>query len=177
MGFRGLAPSYARDLACHALWSDWYARGHNAEPKGAIMLWVKAFGVWLGMLVAAFLNGALRELLIVPYVGEPVGHVVSVFILSGAIFGLAYLFVKAHPPLPPSMLFQVGLFWLLLSLLFEFGFFHYAMHEPWEKLFADYNLVRRRLLIVVWLTVLFSPLICGKLTRGKGIQDGGKSWW
>ncbi len=127
------------------------------------MLWVKAFGVWLRMLLAAFLNGALRELLIVPYVGEPVGHVVSVFVLAGAIFGLAYLFVKALKPLPASPLFQIGLFWLVLSLLFEFGFFHYAMHEPWQKLLADYNILRGRLLIVVWLATLFSPLVCGKL--------------
>src|SRR5262247_3017588 len=97
------------------------------------MLWVKAFGVWLGMLLAAFLNGALRELLIVRLVGEQVGHVISVFVLSGVIFGLAYLFVTALQPLPASMLLGIGLFWLLLSLLFEFGFFHYVMHEPWEK--------------------------------------------
>lgn len=126
------------------------------------MLWVKAFGVWLIMLVAAFLNGALRELLIVPSMGEPVGHVISVFVLSGAIFGMAYLFVKARPPLRSSTLIQIGLFWFVLSLLFEFGFFHYAMHEPWETLLADYNLFRGRLLIVVWLTTLFSPLVCGK---------------
>jgi hypothetical protein len=130
------------------------------------MLWVKAFGVWLIMLVAAFLNGALRELLIVPSMGEPVGHVISVFVLSGAIFGIAYLFATGHRPLPGSTLFQIGLFWLALSLLFEFGFFHYARHEPWEKLLADYNVFRGRLLIVVWLTTFFSPLICGKLARG-----------
>jgi hypothetical protein len=94
------------------------------------MLWVKAFGVWLGMLLAAFLNGALRELLLVRLVGEQVGHVISVFLLSGAIFGLTYLFIKALQPLPASTLFSLGLFWLLLSLLFEFGFFHYVMHEP-----------------------------------------------
>jgi hypothetical protein len=129
-----------------------------------MMLWVKAFGMWLGMLLAAFLNGALRELFIVRLVREQVGHVISVVTLSGAIFGLAYLFVSAQRPLPASILFQIGLFWLVLSLLFEFGFFHYTVHEPWEKLLADYNLFRGRLLIVVWLTTLFSPLICGILT-------------
>jgi len=127
------------------------------------MLWVQAFGVWLLMLVAAFLNGALRELLIVRLVGEQVGHVISVCVLSGVIFGLAYLFVTALQPLPASRLLGIGLFWLLLSLLFEFGFFHYVMHEPWEKLLADYNVFRGRLLIVVWLTTLFSPLICGRI--------------
>jgi hypothetical protein len=99
-------------------------------------------------------------------VGEQVGHVISVFLSSGAICGLAYLFVRSQRPLPVSTLFQIGLFWLLLSLLFEFGFFHYVMHDPWEKLWADYNIFQGRLLIVVWLTTLFSPLICGKLARG-----------
>jgi hypothetical protein len=98
-------------------------------------------------------------------VGEQVGHVISVFVLSGAIFGVAYFFVTVHRPLPASTLFQIGLFWLVLSLLFEFGFFHYAMHEPWEKLWADYNLFRGRLLILVWLTTLSSPLICGKIVH------------
>jgi hypothetical protein len=130
------------------------------------MLWVKAFGVWLVMLVAAFLNGALRELLIVSSVGEPLGHVISVLLLSGAIFGLAYLFVRSQRSLPASTLLGLGLFWLVLSLLFEFGFFHYVMHESWEKLLADYDIVRGRLLSVVWLTTLFSPLVCGKLLQG-----------
>jgi hypothetical protein len=127
------------------------------------MLFLKAFGVWLGMLVAAFLNGALREGLSVRLVGEQVGHVISVCLLSGAIFGITYAFVKALRPLSASTLLGLGLFWLVLSLLFEFGFFHYAMHEPWEKLWADYNIFRGRLLIVVWLTTLFSPLICGRI--------------
>jgi hypothetical protein len=129
------------------------------------VLFLKAFGVWLGMLVAAFLNGALRELLLVPRVGEHVGHVISVFLLSGAIFGIAYLFINTQRPVPASMLLGIGLFWLVLSLLFEFGFFHYVRHEPWEKLLADYNIVRGRLLIVVWLTTLFSPLVCGKIVQ------------
>jgi hypothetical protein len=96
-------------------------------------------------------------------VGEQVGHVISVFVLSGAIFGLAYLFVKARPPLWSSTLIQIGLFWLALCLLFEFGFFHYAMHEPWEKLWANYHIFQGRLLILVWLITLFSPLVCGTL--------------
>jgi hypothetical protein len=127
------------------------------------MVFVNAFGVWLVMLVAAFINGAIRELLIVPQVGEQVGHFLSVFVLSGVIFGITYLFISALGPLPARMLLGVGLFWLVLSLLFEFGFFHYVMHAPWSKLLADYNIFRGRLLSVVWLTTLFAPLVCGKL--------------
>jgi hypothetical protein len=76
------------------------------------MLFVKAGGVWLVMLVAAFLNGALRELLLVRLVGEQVGHVLSVCLLSGVIFGITYLFVKAQRPLPASTLLGI---WVLLA--------------------------------------------------------------
>lgn len=127
------------------------------------MLFVKAFGVWLVLLVAAFVNGALREMLVVPRLGEQTGHISGVIVFSGAIFVVTYVFVKALGPLPSSTLVHIGLFWLVLSLLFEFGFFHYVMHEPWSKLWADYNIVRGRLLIVVWLSTVLAPLACGKL--------------
>ena len=74
------------------------------------MVFVNAFGVWLVMLVAAFINGAIRELLIVPKVGEQVGHFLSVFVLSGVIFGITYLFIRALGPLPVRMLLGVGFF-------------------------------------------------------------------
>ena len=131
------------------------------------MLLAKAFGVWLVMLIAAFVNGAIRETLIVPRMGDQIGHIVGVIGLSSAVFVIAYVFVKTLGTLPSSTLLLVGLFWLVLSLLFEFGFFHYVMHEPWEKLWADYNVFRGRILIVVWLTTLFSPLVCGTLSIGQ----------
>ena len=106
------------------------------------MLFVKALGMWVVMLLAALTNGAIRETLIVPRLGKQVGHVVGVVVLSGMVFCLAALFVKALGPLPSSTLLHVGIFWLALSLLFEFGFFHYIMHEPWRKLLADDNVCR-----------------------------------
>ena len=51
MGLRGLAPPYAKDPSCQALWSDWYTRGHDVESTGVIMLWMKAFGMWLLIVV------------------------------------------------------------------------------------------------------------------------------
>ena len=127
-------------------------------------MWLlKAFGFWFVMLLAAFINGGIREMLIAPRAGEQVGHIISVIVLSSAIFVIAYVFVKTLGTVPSSMLLLIGLFWLVLSLLFEFGFFHYVMHEPWSKLLADYNILRGRLLIVVWLSTLLSPLVWGRL--------------
>ena len=87
MALGGFALPYARDLSCQVLWSNWYTKGHEGEPKGIIMLWVKALGIWLVMLLVAFLNGALRELLIARLMEEQRTHVLSVCLLSGGIFG------------------------------------------------------------------------------------------
>jgi hypothetical protein len=127
------------------------------------MLILKACGAWLIMLLVAFLNGALRELLLIPRLGDQSGHVISVLVLSSAIFAITYVFVRMLGPLPSGTLFGLGVFWLILSLLFEFGFFHYVMHEPWCNLLADYNIFQGRWLIVVWLTTLWAPLICGSI--------------
>lgn len=127
------------------------------------MLILKACGTWLIMLVVAFINGAIRELILIPRLGDQTAHMISVLVLSGAIFAITYGFVRRLGPLPASTLFGLGVFWLTLNLLFEFGFFHYVMHEPWRKLWADYNIFQGRWLIVVWLTTLWAPLICGSM--------------
>ena len=72
----------------------------HAKQKGNAVLFVKAFGVWLILLVAAFVNGAIREMLIVPRVGEQVGHISGVVVFSAAIFGITYAFVKAIGQVP-----------------------------------------------------------------------------
>lgn len=126
------------------------------------MLLIKASGAWLVMLLAAFLNGAIREIVITPLLGERVGHVASVFLLSVAVFGIACGFVRVLGPLPSQTLFLVGGLWLVLSVGFELGFFHYVMHVSWERLLADYNILQGRLLIIVWLSTFLSPLVCSK---------------
>lgn len=136
------------------------------------LVYVRAFGIWCVMLLAAFANGAFRELVIVPRWGERVGHVVGVVVLGGIIWVLAWRLVKSTGALPARTLLLVGLFWVTLSLLFEFGFFHYAMQIPWSKLLADYNVLQGRLLLVVWISTLISPLVCGRAVYGRPRPGG-----
>ena len=44
--------------------------------------------------------------------------------------------------------------------------FHFAAGVPWSELFADYNVAQGRLLLLLWLTVLFGPLLSFAL-RGR----------
>jgi hypothetical protein len=57
----------------------------------------------------------------------------------------------------------VGFVWLFLTILFEFGFGHYIMGNPWGKLLRDYNLAEGRVwsLFLVWLII--APYIFYKI--------------
>src|SRR5262245_28458295 len=48
-------------------------RSWDADATGVVtfMLALKAFGIWLLILACAFLNGTLREILLVPKLGNP----------------------------------------------------------------------------------------------------------
>ncbi|PTD93872.1 hypothetical protein C9439_05700 [archaeon SCG-AAA382B04] len=57
----------------------------------------------------------------------------------------------------------IGTFWFILTIFFEFIFGHYVMGHLWNKLLADYNILKGRIWILVLLTTLVAPLITGTL--------------
>lgn len=59
----------------------------------------------------------------------------------------------------------VGGVWLILTLSFEFLFFHYVGGKPWDVLLSDYNIAEGRLwpLILIW--VLVAPYLMHGFTR------------
>ncbi len=127
------------------------------------MLLLKALLVWLIMMVLAILNGALRVKVINLFVGEYSGHILSSLLLSLIIFITSYIFVSVFKISISKELLLVGIFWFILTIIFEFGFGHYIMNHPWEKLLADYNFFKGRLWILVLISELLAPIICGKI--------------
>ncbi|MDI6884991.1 MAG: hypothetical protein QMD22_01305 [archaeon] len=62
-------------------------------------------------------------------------------------------------------LLLIGTFWVILTVLFEFIFFHYGRGESWDTLLANYNILKGRLWIFVLVTVFIAPLLVGLLLR------------
>ena len=52
----------------------------------------------------------------------------------------------------------LGIAWVALSVAFEFLAGHYVFGNSWERLFADYNVFRGRIWIMVLVANLFAPL-------------------
>ena len=123
-------------------------------------IFLYALGIWFILVVAAILNGAFRESFITSKVGEQVGHVISTVIFICVILVVTYLFLSnLKINYTKTDLLLIGALWLILTILFEFVFGHYVMGHSWNRLFADYNILKGRVWSFVLLTTFIAPLL------------------
>ncbi len=118
---------------------------------------------WLILVVAAILNGALREAVYKNALGELRAHQFST--LTGIIlFGVIIWALSRLWPLPSArQAWSVGCLWLAMTIAFEFLFGHFVAGHAWSKLFHDYNILAGRvwLLVLVWTAI--APYVFYKL--------------
>lgn len=129
------------------------------------MIW-RALTVWFGMAVLAVLNGTARAAWVEPKVGKQAGHVISTVTLCMLIFGAALLSISWLGVSSMAQAWFVGVFWLVLTLAFEFLAGHYLFGHPWERLLADYNILRGRVWVLVLVATLVAPPLCFALRSG-----------
>ena len=123
---------------------------------------LKYFIAWFPMLMLAIANGALRDLVYKKYLGELAAHQVSTFSLMILFAIYTWLVIKYIPPVSASQAILVGLCWLVLTLIFEFGFGRYRGNS-WSTLLEDYNLLKGRLWILIPASVAIAPYVFFKL--------------
>jgi hypothetical protein len=118
---------------------------------------------WLPLVVIGILNGVLRQAGYGKYVAELTAHQIST--LTGIILmGLYIWWLTRIWKIPSSgQAVAIGLIWLGMTVVFEFGFGHFVMGHPWKKLFNDYNILEGRVwaLVLIWITI--APLVFTKL--------------
>ncbi len=112
---------------------------------------------WLVMLVVAFLNGALRDFTYGKLLPEPRANQISCvsgIVLLGVVI---FFYVRHWAPDSAAQALFIGLFWMVLTIAFEFLFFHYVGKRSWAELWANYDLARGRLWPLILLWVLLAP--------------------
>ena len=119
---------------------------------------------WIGLLVVAVLNGALRQFTFGKRLPELRAHQWST--LTGSIFiGLAvWLVIRVRPPHSGAHALQIGLLWTFLTVAFETFMGRVLSKRSWAEVGADYDLRAGRVwvLFLVWLTV--APWVFYQLT-------------
>jgi ABC-type uncharacterized transport system permease subunit len=126
------------------------------------MIW-RALAVWLVILVLANLNGAVRELWIIPQIGELSGRALSTLILCGLVFFLTWRTIGWIRPVSAGEAVEIGVLWLLLTLAFEFLVGHYVFGTEWATLLEDYDVTKGRIWPLVLAFVVVSPMWTGRM--------------
>lgn len=126
---------------------------------------LKYFFFWFGALIIAFANGAMREIIIGKRLGELAAHQISC--LTGSVFLVAYSFMLTRRWMPESsrQALNIGFLWLILTVTFEFLFFHLVGKKSWAALFHDYNIFQGRLWILVLISIAIAPYLFFKLRK------------
>jgi len=125
---------------------------------------MKYFLCWFPMLLLAVLNGAARDLWYKKLTGELAAHQISTISLI-ILFGFYIWFViNKFPPQSGRQAIYIGLLWLVLTLLFEFGFGRFRGNS-WGKLLEDYNILKGRIWVLILLWTTFAPYILFKISR------------
>lgn len=110
---------------------------------------------WFAFPFVGILNGVLREATYKKFVGDLPAHQIST--ATGVIFfGIIFHFIFRKWKIESvKNAILIGVIWLGLTVLFEFGFGHYIMGNSWQKLLHDYNLAEGRVwgLFLVWITI------------------------
>ena len=128
----------------------------------------RAAAIWFAIMVAAILNGAARDILLVPRLGDPVARAISCVTLAIVIVGLTWVSLRWIGPGAMSEAWTIGSVWLVMTLLFEFGVGHYVFRTPWTTLLGDYNVLAGRLWILVLITTLTAPALILRTQRTSG---------
>ncbi len=118
--------------------------------------------MWLLIVFAESVHGTLRQLFLAPLVGDFAARRIAFFVGLLLIFLITYFFIRWINAPNVKSLFAVGLMWMLLMTLFEFGLGLFVMNYSWERMFEDYDLSRGGLMGFGLLFMLFAPWLVAK---------------
>jgi hypothetical protein len=127
---------------------------------------LRALVAWLGILVLASLNGALRDLVMTPRLGDTLARAISTVLLCGLVLLVTWLTLGWIGPRSRRDTIVIGAVWVACTLAFEFLAGHYLFRKPWVELLADYDLRRGRIWIAVLVVTFFAP---GWIARLRGL--------
>jgi len=120
-------------------------------------IFLYGLGIWFIILILAVINGIFRD-----YWHNSAQ--LSSIILSIVIFIVTYLFLKLGRYGEDSKIYLLlGLMWVVLTIAFEFLFFHYVTGHSWDELLANYDIINGNLWLLVVISTGIAPWLMSKI--------------
>ncbi|MFT4937166.1 MAG: putative tellurium resistance membrane protein TerC [Paraglaciecola sp.] len=115
------------------------------------------------IVVAAVLNGTLREKVIVPVIGTSMALTLSGVLLAILVFMLSLIFMPFIGAKEAEVYIGIGFFWVGLTLSFELIFGHFVVGKSGQEIRQVFNLKKGDLFIVVLCVTAISPWLAAKV--------------
>ncbi len=128
------------------------------------MLW-RALLIWCVILVCAIANGVLREAWLILAFGHPAGLLISGLLLSGVVLIAALLSIRWIGAATDRQALAIGVFWLVGTLMFEFGFGAGIRHKTLDELLTAYTFNDGNLWPLVLAATLLAPFVARRLRQ------------
>jgi len=125
---------------------------------------MRPVAVWFLILLFAIINGAFREAVLIPNLSKPVALVLSGLLLSCIIVILAFWLARWMRLSTRTRCLSVGLLWVCLTLVFEFGF-GAVRGRSLADMLEPYTFKGGNIWPVVLAVTFFAPLIAARLRR------------
>lgn len=123
---------------------------------------LKSILIWLLIIPFAILNGVLRESVLNSILGENVALPISGILLSLIIFLIAYFLLPKLKLNNVKVPCYIGLLWMTLTIVFEFGIDALSGQDFQEMLLA-YNPLSGNLWLLVLIVTGISPWLVLKI--------------
>ena len=130
------------------------------------MPWLRALLVWLVIILAESVHGALRTMHLAPVIGDLPARRVGVLIGTAIVCVIALGFTRWIGAHSRWQLLGIGALWVALTVAFEVALGRAVLHFDWARILADYDLSRGGLMGFGLLAMLFIPLLAARI-RGR----------
>lgn len=137
---------------------------------GKLNILTRSFSVWLAIIAAETMNGAIREVIITPVVGGSVAKSISFGTAILLITAITFFCVRWISASNVAELISVGVLWALLTLVFEIAISRGVAGLSWNQVLADFNPFIGGLMSLGLIFLVFIPLISYRIlaTLGPG---------
>ena len=126
---------------------------------------LKATGIWFVIVIVAIFNGIFREKILVNLIGSKLALPLSGVLLAILVFLITLIFIPFIGSSVAKTYVWIGLFWLILTLSFEFLFGHFLAKKTWHEIMQVFNIKNGNLFIFVLFVTVISPWLAAKVKR------------
>ena len=142
--------------------------------SSTVQVFLRAFAVWIVIIVVESVHGTFRQLVVAPVIGDFTARRLAFFTGIALIFAIAVLFIRWIGTNEPKMLVLIGVVWAFLTILFEFVLGMFVLGYAWERMLEDYDLSRGGLMGIGIILLVFIPFASAKARSFISAGQGGE---